>query len=252
VVRFRQHVAGGFEAGRSWTVEAVGQDGAVTVRSEEGRTARLPLGNAGSFEVYASEERRFSVGDRVRVVERGETAEGHRLEKGAFHRVTGFTRDGQLVLEHDRTVPASFPFLDHGYAATSVSSQGLTVGTVLVAMGSDSVPAMSREQFYVSVSRGKRAVRVYVDDKDAVRDAIAHSSARPSASELVEGKVTPGMTRDEQLRAWRRRLNRTMERMARERGSELEIDAGLMREARDLALVEHQGRVRGDAAQLGD
>jgi len=60
------------------------------------------------------------------------------------------------------------------------------------------------------------------------------------------------MTRDQQLRAWRRRLNRTMERMARERGSELEIDAGLLREARDLALVEHQGRVRGDAAQLGD
>jgi len=252
VVRFRQHVAGGFEAGRSWTVEGRSKDGAVTVRNAEGRTANLPLGNAGSFEVYADEERRFSVGDRVRVVERGETTDGHRLEKGAFHRVTGFSRDGEIILEHDRIVPASFPFLDHGYAATSVSSQGLTVGTVLVAMGAASVPAMSREQFYVSVSRGKRDVRVYVDDKDAVRDAIAHSSARPSASELIEGKIKPEMTRDQQLRAWRRRLNRTMERMARERGAELDIDAGLMREARDVALVEHHGRVRGDAAQLGD
>jgi hypothetical protein len=43
-----------------------------------------------------------------------------------------------------------------------------------------------------------------------------------------------------------------MERMARERGAALEIDADLMREARDLALVEHQGRVRGNAAQLGN
>jgi hypothetical protein len=61
------------------------------------------------------------------------------------------------------------------------------VDKVLVALGSDSFAAANREQFYVSVSRGREAVRLYTDDKEAMMDAVLGSAARLSATELMHG-----------------------------------------------------------------
>lgn len=249
IVRFRQN-AKGIVAGERFTVDAVEAKGRVVGRDAEGHRRELPLLDPSRFEVYQEEPRRFSVGDRVRLVERCSVRDGGELTKGSFHLVTGFTDDGEAVLDHGRVVPSDYPFLDHGYSSTSVSAQGLTVNTVLVAMGTESVPAMSREQFYVSVSRGKRRVRLYVDDVKEVREAVRHTSARPSAHDLTEGRISANTTRDQRMRQWRRRLARTAERMARERGGEL--DATLMRDARNETLVRYMGRVQEHAAELGE
>jgi ATP-dependent exoDNAse (exonuclease V) alpha subunit len=249
VVRFRQNVKG-IVAGTGFEVEGVSDDGRLFGRTAEGVIREVPLGDADRFEVYAAESRHFAVGDRVRMVERCPTADGGELTKGSFHTVAGFTETGDVMLERGRVVPRAFPFMDHGYSSTSVSSQGLTVNTVLVAMGAESVPAMSREQFYVSVSRGKRQVRLYVDDVKEVREAVQHSSARSSAHDLVEGKIRKDDTRVQRLKEWRRRLTRTAERLARERGAEL--DADTMREASLEVQVEYLGRVRDHAPELGE
>lgn len=249
VVRFRQN-AKGVLAGDQFVVEGVSDLGKVFGRDAGGTSRELPLASPSRFEVYSPEKRLVSVGERVRMVERCVTSDGGELTKGSFHTVTGFTREGDVQLDRGHVVPRSFPFMDHGYSSTSVSAQGLTVNTVLVAMGSQSVPAMSREQFYVSVSRGKRRVRLYVDDVKEVREAVERSSARPSTYDLVEGRMKAEDTRADRLRAWRRRLNRVAERMARDRGAEL--DAGLLRVAREEALIEYQGRIVSHAAELGE
>jgi hypothetical protein len=69
---------------------------------------------------------------------------------------------------------------------TSHASQGKTVDKVFIALGQESFAAANREQLYVSVSRGREAVKLYTDDKAAMMDAVKHSSARMSASELLE------------------------------------------------------------------
>ncbi len=247
-VRFRQN-AKGIVAGERFIVEAT-DGGRVVGRDGAGNLRTLPLSDVARFEVYRQESRHFSVGDRARLVERCGVQDGGELTKGSFHLVTGFTDGGEIILDHGRVVPGDFPFLDHGYSSTSVSAQGLTVNTVLVAMGTESVPAMSREQFYVSVSRGKRRVKLYVDDVREVREAVRHTSARPSAHDLTEGRISANTTRDQRMRDWRRRLARTAERMARDRGGEL--DATLMRDARDELLVSYMGRVQEHAAELGE
>lgn len=249
IVRFRQNTKS-VMAGEQFAIEGVSDTGKVFGRDENGNVREVPLAAADRFEVYVEERRRLAIGDRVRMVERAPTVGGGELTKGSFHRVEGFTTDGDVMLDRGHMVPKAFPFLDHGYSSTSVSAQGLTVNTVLVAMGAASVPAMSREQFYVSVSRGKRRVRLYVDDVKEVREAIQHTSARPSAHDLAEGRISADATRAQRLRAWRRRLNHVAERMGRERGDDL--DAGLIREARDEALVEYHGRLRENAAELGE
>ncbi len=249
VVRFRQN-AKGVVAGEQFTIEGVSDEAKLFGRDAAGKIREIPLGPADRFEVYQQERRKLAVGDRVRMVERCPTTEGGELSKGSFHVVEGFTRDGDVMLERGHTVPRAFPFLDHGYSSTSVSAQGLTVNTVLVAMGTESLPAMSREQFYVSVSRGKRRVHLYVDDVKAVREAVQHSSARPSAHDLTEGRISANATRDQRLRVWRRRLSRTAERMVRERGAEL--DADLLREARDETLMQYEGRLSERAPVIGE
>lgn len=250
IIRFRQNASCAV-AGDVLSVEGAGSSAdTLRARDAEGRTREIPLALADRFEVYEGETRHFAIGDRVRCVERCPLADGGQLSKGSFHTIAGFTATGDIMLDRDRVVRRGYPFLDHGYASTSVSAQGLTVNTVLVAMGATSVPAMSREQFYVSVSRGKREVRLYVDDIAQVREAVRHSSARPSAHDLIEGKIRPDGTRAARLKEWRRRLSRTAEEMARSRG--LAVDADLVRSARDEVVAEYHGRVREHAAELGE
>ena len=249
VVRFRQN-APGIVAGEEFEVEGVSDQGKLFGRDREGRVREIPLTYPARFEVYQPETRTLAAGEHVRMVERCPTADGGELTKGSFHVIDHFTKDGDAVTTRGHVVPRTFAFMDHGYSSTSISSQGLTVDRVLLAMGAASVPAMSQEQFYVSASRGRRQIRVFVDDVKEVREAVQWSSARPSAHDLVEGRIAAEDTRAERLRAWRRRLNRVAERMARERGAEL--DAGLLRDAREEALIEYQGRVRSHAAELGD
>jgi len=227
------------------------RDDIVTLKAEKGGDLSLPLDVANRFTVYQPETRAFAVGDVVRCVEQGTTTNGKKLQKGSFHKVTGFTADGEIQLGHDRVVPSSYRFLDHGYATTSVSSQGLTVDTVLVSLNRDSIPAVSREQFYVSVSRGRRDVRLYIDDATLIRQAVAETSRTPTARDLADGTMRAEQTREARMAEWRQRLKRRAVQMAQEKGGAVKLDAQFMREASRQAMREYHGRVRDHAAELG-
>jgi hypothetical protein len=76
-----------------------------------------------------------------------------------------------------------------GYVDTSYASQGKTVDRVFVAVGNQSLPAANIKQWYVSLSRGKEMAKVYVEDKQEVREAIAKGAERLSAVELTRTKL---------------------------------------------------------------
>ena len=79
-----------------------------------------------------------------------------------------------------------FGHLTHGYVTTSHASQGKTVDRVLIAMGSESRGAISAEQFYVSVSRGREKATIYSDmSRDELREAVKRMDARKSATEFM-------------------------------------------------------------------
>jgi hypothetical protein len=62
---------------------------------------------------------------------------------------------------------------------------------VLIAMGSESLPAINAEQCYVSVSRGRESAQLYTDlSPDELRQAIQRSDSRKSATELM-GRPEP-------------------------------------------------------------
>lgn len=146
----------------------------------------LPLAEAGKFQVFRANMLPVAAGDLLRVTRNGATLDGmHRLNNGAIHRVKGFSAEGDLVLENGWRVAKDFGHLAHGYVVTSHASQGKTVDRVLIGQSSMSFPASSREQFYVSASRGRQQAVVYTDDKRALLDAVRRSDDRITATELI-------------------------------------------------------------------
>lgn len=68
---------------------------------------------------------------------------------------------------------------------TSYANQAKTVDRVLIGQSAASFLASSREQFYVSVSRGREQATIHTDDKQSLLDAVKQSDERVSATELV-------------------------------------------------------------------
>jgi ATP-dependent exoDNAse (exonuclease V) alpha subunit len=150
----------------------------------------LPFELANRFELFHSGELELAPGDWVRITRNGATADKkHRLDNGTLYKVREFDAGGNIVLDNGWTVDKEFGHLAHGYVVTSHASQGRNVQVVLVGQGAESFPASSREQFYVSVSRGREEARIYTSDKEALSDAIRQSEERLSATELVAGAV---------------------------------------------------------------
>jgi len=58
---------------------------------------------------------------------------------------------------------------------------------------------MKKELFYVAASRGRESVTVVTSDRELLRESVARSGARQSASELARrAQWRPGLQRGEQ------------------------------------------------------
>lgn len=99
--------------------------------------------------------------------------------------MTGFTPSGDIRLQSGAVVSKSYAHLGYGYCVTSHAAQGKTVDRVFIAQSSESFPATSREQFYVSASRARESLTVYTDDIAGLRLAIQRSDPRVTATELL-------------------------------------------------------------------
>jgi conjugative relaxase-like TrwC/TraI family protein len=208
VIQFQQN-AKGFKKGQRLVV---------------GEGTVIPVTEAARFQVFRPGALALAVGERIRLTQGGQSRDGHKLENGSFYRVAGFTDHGDIRLANGWTLDQNFGHLTHGYVTTSYASQGKTVDRVLIGQSSQSWGAASREQFYVSASRGREQVTVYTDDKAALAEAIERSRERISATELVATtRATQArklMQRDQQLRLRRAERTRRFEREQQHRQRE--------------------------------
>ena len=150
---------------------------------------QLPLKQAERFTGFHAKALFLTEGESIRITQNGKTADGaHRLNNGAIFRVNGFTESGDIQLANGWVVAKDFGHLTHGYVVTSHASQGRTVDRVLIAQSTESFPASSQEQAYVSISRGRNQATIYTDDKGALLDAVCHSDDRLTATELLSGR----------------------------------------------------------------
>lgn len=149
----------------------------------------VPFSEASKFTVYRANVLPVAPGDLLRITRNGTTVDGgHRLNNGATFIVKDFDAKGNIVLTNGWKIARDFGHLAYGYVVTSHASQGRTVDRVLIGESAQSFPAASREQFYVSISRGRQRATIYTDDKEALLDAVSRSDDRLSATEFLNGR----------------------------------------------------------------
>ncbi|MDX1968858.1 MAG: MobF family relaxase [Planctomycetaceae bacterium] len=149
-----------------------------------------PVEQAARFQVFHPSQLEIAAGDVLRITQNGKTADGRgRLNNGDLLHVTGFDPAGNILTAEKKTIGREFGHLAYGFVTTSHASQGTDVERVFIGQSADSFPASSREQFYVSVSRGRKQATVYTGHKAELLDAVRRSDERLSATELLSGDM---------------------------------------------------------------
>jgi len=205
VLEFHQN-AKGFTRGDKAAVKHGA--GGLVLQKQDGTEAALPTDKTDRFEVYRTREIALAKGDRIRITKNGEAkvdgqAKGARVNNGDIFTVEGFSKEGDIRLEKGKLLPKDWGHMSLAYVDTSYSSQGKTVDRVFIATGNESLPATNQQQWYVSASRGREMAKVYVEDKQEVRDAIARTGQRLSAVELTHTRLKD---------SWGTRFARSFER----------------------------------------
>jgi conjugative relaxase-like TrwC/TraI family protein len=177
VLRFHQ-ARGGFA--RNESVEVIGvADGALLLRRKDGSAASFKLGRGpASFEVGESKALPVAAGDKLLL----QANRAKQFVNGELVEVQS-VQGGSITLTDGRVLPSDYNTFTHGYAVTSHAAQGKTVDAVFIVASARSLPAVHREQFYVSISRGRDESRVFTDDKDLLRTHVTDSSTRLAAIE---------------------------------------------------------------------
>ena len=143
------------------------------------------------FAVYQPGDIRLAKGDTLRITANGRDKSGkHKLNNGAIYQVGGFTKGGDIQLANGWVLDKDFGHLAHGLVVTSHASQGMTVDRVLIAMGQESRPAITAEQFYVSVSRARQQATIFTNLSPAtLREAVRRGDNRQSAHAFLGTKA---------------------------------------------------------------
>ncbi len=188
VIRYQQNAKGSGQSiirGQQFTISRKLKD-QLWMKDAQGVEHALNLKEAKRFNVYDAKDIALANGESIRITEGSKTKDGRRLNNGSIHEVKRVDKNGDIVLKHGQILDGRRGNFDYGYVTTSHASQGKTVDHVFIAQGSDYSGAASSEQFYVSVSRGKKSVEIFTDDSDALRSQIQRSHQRISATELIK------------------------------------------------------------------
>jgi conjugative relaxase-like TrwC/TraI family protein len=212
VIEFTQNADGGFTKGDRLYVRGVVAGEVIVSATKDGKAKPLAVRElADRFQVYRQREFQLAVGDVVRLTQGGKDADGERLNRNARYIVQGFDEHDRVLLG-TKTPPTTVAgpvaanivrridakqamHLAHGYAMTSHASQSMSVDYVFASLTSETFMAMSREQAYVTESRGKKASYVYTNDYDGMVAAAERSGARMFASEVKASRKPAIATR---------------------------------------------------------
>jgi conjugative relaxase-like TrwC/TraI family protein len=151
-----------------------------------GAGATPPIELANRFELYRATDLALAIGDRVRITAGGKTKDGkHRLNNGSLLTVEGFTKRGDIIVDHGWVIDRDFGHLTYGYCITSHASQGVTVDKVFIGMSSESFGATNQRTGYVAITRGREQAQIFTDDREALLEAISRPDDPLSATELA-------------------------------------------------------------------
>ncbi len=196
IVRYaRGSTAHQLTAGAYARVSAVDADrNLLTVTRGDGESVTYDPRRLQGVMVYREAERAFAVGDRIQFTAPFPAAKVANREMG---RITAITNRHEVRVRTDAGKTVAFgvdmdsrrlpgnQHVDHGYAVTSHSSQGLTDDRSLLYIDSErsGEQLVNQRLAYVALSRGRHDAQVYSDlDLDRLVYALSRDVSKSSAS----------------------------------------------------------------------
>jgi hypothetical protein len=143
----------------------------------------VPFKELDKITVCQPKELSLSTGDRLQLKANAQSQDGRRLANGELVTVKEIHADGRIALNDGRVLAKNYRQFVRGYAVTSYAAQGKNVGYVLF---SDSAvkAATNEQQWYVTISRGRKGVKIFTADKIQLRQNITHSGHRTLALDM--------------------------------------------------------------------
>jgi conjugative relaxase-like TrwC/TraI family protein len=174
-------------------------DGLTVLKN--GRRSHVSFRYADRFCVVNSAPMELAAGDRVQLKFNGRSAEGHLFDNGELVTVRTVRTDGRIVVEcgdgATKTLTAAQRLFNRGYAVTSYASQGKTVDAVIFSDAHNRA-ATNRNQWYVTISRGRKRVIVFTSDKSSLFADAQRLTDRPLALDIT----TESHVREAVVPAW--------------------------------------------------
>jgi conjugative relaxase-like TrwC/TraI family protein len=185
VLEFHRAVKG---VARHESLEVIGvKNGKVVARNARGEEHEFTGKQAKYFEVY--ERRAIDVAPNDKLLLMANRREpGFLATNGELVTASRIDERGRIHLQDGRALPENYKQFTHGYAVTAHRSQGKSVDAVII-----SADGMRKELFYVAASRGRESITVMTSDKDLLRESVARSITRQSASELSRKAQGPSL-----------------------------------------------------------
>ncbi|AJP60149.1 AAA family ATPase (plasmid) [Pandoraea vervacti] len=189
----RDYQRAGLTRGEIYRVREALPGNMLVLQRPDGTTALINPRRATQLSVYQLERAELSVGDTVRM---NRNDPGRDLTNGDRLRVAAVSggavtleslesiaqRDGRPV--RSLALPCARPLhLEHAYASTVHSAQGLTSERALIALDTRS-RTTSMNLYYVAISRARHEARVYTNSLGELPDAIARRFDKNTALAL--------------------------------------------------------------------
>lgn len=159
----------------------------LTVRAEGGRLVTFDPARQSMLRLYERESVELAPGDWVRVCANDKSlgvcnGERYRIAAVSSRHVT--LKGAEIEIKIDRGKPMH---LQHGYASTIHSAQGLTKSRVLVDANTKSLTS-NRAVFYVAISRSRNDLTLFTDDASKLAAAMSREPKKFAALELREAR----------------------------------------------------------------
>jgi conjugative relaxase-like TrwC/TraI family protein len=176
----------------------------IVLRDPERKLHTINPAEFPKFSAYEREDIELAVGDWVRMTRNNSKL---RIANGERYQVEKITPD-TLHFSNGVSLPRGERLhLQYGYAMTVHSAQGLTKDRVIIDVDTKSLTS-NRAVFYVAISRPRRELSMYTDDRTALPQTVAREPKKYAALELRRAELESAMlqrelSRNELARAMR-------------------------------------------------
>lgn len=192
--------AGDLKAGEAVTITAIDSSKNLIVgETKTGDKVTIDPDKNRDIGAFDAKERNFSKGDQVVTTAILKEGANKLLSNNERLTIKSFTHDGVKALtssgQEIKLTNEQMRHVDHGYAQTSVKSQGATNQSQIVLATVDSGRAINEQMAYVGTTRAREHTEIVTDNREKVVSSMSNANEKSVAVDVVVpgAKVTPAV-----------------------------------------------------------